>query len=1110
MKRFLQIALTTVFVLFTVALNAQVTSSSMSGRVSCTDGTLPGASVVVKHVPSGTIYGTTTNNDGRYTIQGMRIGGPYKVEVSYVGYHNSITEGINLKLGETYILNIKMIEKSQSLESVEIVEQSILASEKTGATTIINDDEILKLPTISREFNDFTRLNPQSNGNGSFAGRDSRYNNYTVDGAPFNNDFGISSGLPGGGTPISIDAIEEIAVNVSSFDIRQSGFTGANINAVTKSGDNQFKGTAYSFLRPTSFVGKTIGEDSIVGLPESMKQLYGVSLGGAIVKDKLFFFVNGEFENEKFPSDDMSWNPSEDGVSDAAAKISRTKISDLDRVKKLLIDKYGFDPGEYQNRANFSTKSYRLLARLDWNINKNNKFTLRYNDVKTMEDNATNGNSGPSNMQRGSRRNSKQSIAFSNSNYVKNNAVRSITGELNSIINNKISNSLIASYTNIADKRSSPLDGTGFENMPFVDIWQDGDQYMSFGYELFTKNNAVINNAMNITDNVSFYLGNHTLTAGISFDYKYFKNSYIRYGTGYYRYDSVDDFINHAENGIGAPIAFSLTYGFNGNEAPGVELDFGYGAIYVQDEWSIKDNLRLTYGIRLEKPFYLNTLEDNKSNYKELEFADGRHVDLSKWPNSNISVSPRVGFNWDIMGDRSIIVRGGTGLYTGYLPFAWFTNQPLYTNVIQNTVDYEGDLSKIKFVDDYHDILNDPELTDYFPQTSDSTNVLNQMCIVDPDFKFPQIWRTNLAVDIKLPFDMVLTLEGLYSKDINTANQQNINEAKPLSPIVETSGAQRDSWWTKNDDGEWITSNRIHQDIVGALMLTNGNKGYQYSFTAQLDKKFSYGFSGMLAYTHSISKISSTNPGDASASAWSSNVCVNSLNYPELGYANFSVPNRVMGALTYSYELDKAFGFSLSLYYSGSAQDRYSYTYKNDLNGDGNASDLMYIPTGADDINFVDIVNSEGAVVSTAAQQAEALMNYINNDKYLSANKGKYAERFAAVGPWINRIDAKALINLFTNFGSDKRYTLQLSLDCYNIGNLFNSEWGVYKYHGLGTNNYIQLVKFAGMEEGGETPTPTYQLNATSVEQFNADAKFMNNVILSNAWQMLVGIRLLF
>lgn len=1110
MKRFLQIALTTVFVLFTVALNAQVTSSSMSGRVSCTDGTLPGASVVVKHVPSGTIYGTTTNNDGRYTIQGMRIGGPYKVEVSYVGYHNSITEGINLKLGETYILNVNMIEKSQSLESVEIVEQSILASEKTGATTIINSDEILRIPTITREFGDFTRLNPQSNGSGSFAGRDSRYNNYTVDGAPFNNDFGISSGLPGGGTPISIDAIEEIAVNVSSFDIRQSGFTGANINAVTKSGDNQFKGTAYSFLRPTSFVGKTIGEDSIVGLPESMKQLYGVSLGGAIVKDKLFFFVNGEFENEKFPSDEMSWNPSEDGVSDAAAKISRTKISDLDKVKKLLIDKYGFDPGEYQNRANFSTKSYRLLARLDWNINQNNKFTLRYNDVKTMEDNATNGNSGPSNMQRGSRRNSKQSIAFSNSNYVKNNTVRSITGELNSTINNRISNSLIASYTHIADERSSPLDGTRFENMPFVDIWQDGDQYMSFGYELFTKNNTVINDAINITDNMSFYLGNHTITAGISFDYKYFKNSYIRYGTGYYRYNSVDDFINHAKDGIGAPIAFSLTYGFNGSEAPGVELNFGYGAIYVQDEWSIKDNLRLTYGIRLEKPFYLNTLEDNKSNYKEIEFAEGRHIDLSKWPNSKISVSPRIGFNWDIIGDRSIIVRGGTGLYTGYLPFAWFTHQPLYTNVIQNTVDYEGDLSKIKFVDDYHEILNDAELSDYFPQTSDSTNVLNQMCVVDPDFKFPQIWRTNLAVDIKLPFDMVLTLEGLYSKDIYTASQQNINEAEPLNSIVETNGVQRDSWWTKNDDGEWVTSNRINQDIVGAIMLTNGSEGHQYSFTAQLDKKFSYGFSGMLAYTHSISKVTSTNPGDATSAAWSSNVCVNSLNHPELGYANFSVPNRVMGALTYSHELDKAFGFSLSLYYSGSAQDRYSYTYKNDLNGDGNASDLMYIPTGADDINFVDIVNSEGAVVSTAAQQAEALMNYINNDKYLSANKGKYAERFAAVGPWINRIDAKALINLFTNFGSDKRYTLQLSLDCYNIGNLFNSTWGVYKYHGLGTYNNIQLVKFTGMEEGGETPTPTYQLNATSVKQFNDNAKFMNNVALSNAWQMLVGVRLIF
>lgn len=1098
MKKLLRFALLLVTVLFTYSAIGQVTTSSMTGRISGNNETLPGATVIAKHVPSGTTYGTVTNEDGRFTIQGMRVGGPYSVDISYVGFHSTRYENINLKLGETYVLNVKLVEDSQDIAGVEIIGTSSLASEKTGASTNISQESITGLPTITREIGDFTRLNPQSNGRGNFAGRDARYNNFTVDGAAFNNNFGLSSGLPGGGSPISIDAIEEISVNISSYDIRNSNFTGANINAVTKSGDNTFKGTVYSFLKPGAFNGNKIDTTEIKGANDAFKQLYGASIGGPIIKDKLFFFLNGEYESEVYPNSGQAWNPRADESVEPSNEllIARTTVSDLQQMKDHLQNTYGYDAGEFQNRPNFKNQSYRILARLDWNINQNNKLTLRYNDVKSTADVSTNRNSAPN--PRGSARNSIQSIAFTNSNYIMTNVVRSITGELNSIINNQIANKLLLSYTHIADKRDSNSD-----EFPFVDIYKDGDQYMSFGYELFTKNNAVINNVANITDNISFYLGNHTVTAGLAFDYLYFKNSYLRYALGYYRYASMEDFFNDAK-----PLAYGLTYGYNNTDAPGAELSFGYGSLYAQDEWSINELFRLTYGLRIEMPFYLNKLDDNPSNYKEYEFKDGRKIDLAKWPNSKPLFSPRVGFNWDVNGDQSFQVRGGSGLFTGLLPFVWFTNQPTNSGVIQNTVELREDRvpEDFNFSTNYKDVI--ARYPDLFPNAP-SDGLPGSLCFVDPEFKLPQVWRSTLAADVKLPWDMIFTVEGVVSKDVNVVMQQNINELDPSGKIIQ-GGAERDSWYVKQDDGSWKKNNRIHKEFSYAMMLSNASKGYQYSITAQLEKKFSFGLEGLVAYTHAVSKDLTTNPGSSANSAWSSNTALNSLNDPELSWSNFSIPHRVLGALTYSHNLDKVFGFSISLYYSGSHQDRYSYTYNKDMNGDGVNSDLMYIPKDASEIVFKDVTDKEGNIVMSAADQSAAFMDYIDGDKYLSKHKGEFAQRFGALGPWVNRYDAKVLINLFHDFGTNRNYTLQLSLDFKNVANMFKSTWGVYKTHGLANYNNIRPLKFEGMLDGGETPTPQFTLNASNINSFKNSAKFVNNVTLSNAWSMLLGIRFIF
>lgn len=1094
-----------VMIIVALSLNcgvfAQVTTSGMKGRVVDENRQpLPGTTVIAVHEPSGTQYGTITNNDGYYQINGMRTGGPYKVDVSFVGYATASYKDLQLSLGDEYPLNVVLSESNVALG--DVVVQAARTVERTGTNTSISSRQIQTMPTISRSINDFTRVSPYAGSGNSFAGRDGRYNNITIDGAAFNNNFGLSSNnLPGGDAqPISLDAIEEISVNVSPFDIRQSNFTGASINAVTKSGDNQFKATAYTFLRPKSFTGEKVGDKIVPDAKEKSQHTYGLSLGGPIIKNKLFFFVNGELEKQKYPG--IEWRASTTDGSDASAddKISRTTTADLETMRKHLIDTYGYDPGSYSNFGNFESENYKIMARVDWNINPNHKFTVRYNDVKSTNDQSVNNNSAPN--PRGDSRIGLQSMAFSNSNYNFTNYVRSITGELNSKFSNNVSNKLLASYTHIQDTR-----GSNSDPFPFVDIYKDGKQYMSFGYELFTYNNDVVNNTFNITNNVSVNLGKHTMTAGVSFDRMYFKNSYLRYALSYYRYASMEAFMNNE-----APTALGLTYGYNGNEAPGAELTFGMGALYVQDEFKVNENFKVTGGLRLERPFYFDDLKGNNA-IKELSFRDGMQLDVSQWPDAKFMLLPRVGFNWDINGDRSMVLRGGTGLFSGLLPFVWYTNQPTNSGVIQNTVEITNTatLANIRFEENWRDqVAANPSL---FPSTpvEKAPGTIN---VVSPDFKLPRVWRSTLGFDYELPYDMTFTVEGMYSKDIYAIVQQNVNE-KVLNSTdapVFSGSDDRNHWFTNlpNDDTYVIyknmkKDNRINSGISNAMVLDNTRKGYQYSLMAQLTKKFSYGISGMVAYTYSMAKDMTSNPGSSANSAWSSNVAVNSLNDPGMSFSGFNVPHRLVGAVTYRAEYFNHLATSFSLFYSGSHQGRMSYVYGNDMNGDGNSSDLMYIPKTKDELIFTDIV-SNGNVVATAAQQSEAFWNYVQNDDYLSENKGKYAERFGKLEPWRNRFDMKISQEVFSNLGASRKGVLTVSLDILNVGNLLNKDWGSYQYFGLSSYDNIKLLKVAGYQNG----QPVYQLNASNIDYFKENARFVDNVSTSSTWGMMLGIKLSF
>lgn len=1091
-------------ILCSVMVNAQgVTTSVMNGRILDGNGApLPGATVVAVHEPSGTNYGTTTLGNGTFMFTGMRVGGPYTVTISFVGYASIVYKDIDLKLGETYVLNAELKETTTELKEVVVsaVRNPILSSQRTGTQTNISRREVINLPTLTRSITDLSRLTPQAQGN-SFAGRDGRFNSITVDGAAFNNNFGLSSNpLPGGeAQPISLDAIDQVTVNIAPFDVRLSQFTGASINAVTRSGDNTFKGSFYTFQRPGSFTGSTVDGTDIAGANSRSSVNYGLSLGGPIVKNKLFFFVNGEFEKVKIPG--VDWKPSTDGVENAAALISRTTEADLIRVRDHLINTYGYDPGKYKDFDPFKNQNTKFLVRLDWNINPKNKFTIRYNDVVGTSDQQTNATSGPLSL-RGSARIGNKSLAFSNSFYGFKNTVRSLTGELNSVFARNISNKFLASYTYVQDTRTSPS-----ELFPFVDIWtgyvnnaNQGDQYMSFGYELFTRNNDVVNKTLSITNNTTINFKNHTITAGASFDRLFFRNAYIREGTSYYRYRSVDDFINNAD-----PIGFGVTYGYNGEDAPGSELTFGLGAVYAQDEWKVLPNLKLSFGLRVERPFYFNKLDENP-NITALNFADGKKMDVGAWPDPQFLFSPRLGFNWDVKGDRSLQVRGGSGIFTGLLPFVWFTNQPTNSGLIQSPeiswAAGNANLVGLDFHPDYKQfILDNPGL---FPQTPGVLPNGAGLAEVSKDFKLPQVWRSNLAVDVELPYNMVFTGEFLYGKDINAVQQININE-KPADNVMV--GADNRPFWTYNNVAAVQNPIRRYEpNIANAIVLTNTNKGFQYSATAQLTKNFSNGITGMFAYTYSVAKDISSNPGSSASSAFSSNTGVGSLNNPSLSYSNFSTPHQLVGFVSYKIDYAKMFSTTISVSYKGYQTGRWSYTYSNDLNNDGNSSDLMYIPRDPSEITFVNYTPT-GGVLMTAAEQSDAFFAYLESNEYLSEHKGEYAERFGHVQPWVHRFDVKIIQDIFKNLGS-RKYTVQLSLDLLNVGNMINDNWGTTSYVPLASFENIRPLTMVGRPTA--TTAPTFRLNANTVDDFNKGVKPTKLLSTSNTWGAMIGLRFIF
>ncbi|QCX00304.1 TonB-dependent receptor [Aggregatimonas sangjinii] len=1046
-----------ILILFLCGLSAmaQVTTANIRGTVADDQGPLLGANVVAVHTPTGTTYGAISNEDGRFNLLNLRVGGPYEVTISYIGFKEQKQSDIFLSLGQTFNIDATLISESQALDEVVVIsdQSGTFGSDRTGAETSVGRRELTRLPTISRSTNDFTRLEPTATSDGSFGGRNDQYNNFSLDGAIFNNPFGLDAAQPGGqtnATPISIDAIEQIQVTTAPYDVTQSGFTGASVNAVTKSGTNEFRGTVYGFFRNDDLTGGKINGDDIFKTGLEQKQ-YGISIGGPIIKNKLFFFAN-------FESDDLT-DSGTDGLvpntGTGAANETRVLESDFQLVDNLLrqvvIGQDGqgndifYNPGRFKD-FNYDSKSTKGILKLDWNINDKNRFAIIYNWLNASREQPANRNAiafrGPN----------ASVLQFENAGYEINNNISSIQMELNSTLTDEVVNKLQVGYTHFDDFRnpfSSPapsiqiLDATG------------SSSYIIAGHEPFSINNELDQKVLQITNNMNIFKGNHTYTVGFSFEKFQFDNSFNlgAYGAQgvFFPTTTITDFPEFASSGqlqsaFDAAIASNRALEENGTGNPGgwslAETNVGQMSFYAQDDWNVAENFKLTYGVRFDRPLYFDTREKIRENIERKGGANGTYIpsieytdpdtntaiflDSERLPTTKWLISPRVGFNWDIKNDKTLQLRGGSGLFTGRFPFVWLGNQ------VQG-VDF------------------------FFYQ------------LVDPDYQWPQVWRTNLGLDKKFDNGLVLTADVSYTKDINAAHVQNYGLSAPSGTLA---GPDNRAVYTNDDKSQ------IFGGPTSAFVFTNSDQGRIFNAAVKAQKTWENGFFAQLAYSFLDAKEVNSIDAEITGDAFAGNAVVGNANTDVLSFSRYGNKHRFVGVISKQFKT----GTTVSTFFEYAQGGRFNYIYGGDINNDGSGiNDLLYVPTSGElsQMNF------------SGTGQAEAFEQFIQQDDYLSGIRGEYAERYAGLSPWRSSWDVKILQDIKIN----EKNKFQLSLDVLNVGNLINSNWGV--------TERVSFDQVLGVSVD-ENNVPTYTYDENLVDTFTADTRLLSR------WRAQVGVRYIF
>jgi Carboxypeptidase regulatory-like domain len=1077
-------ALATVALSRPAAVAAQgVTTAAIAGIVSDSSGApLEGARVVAVHVPSGTEYAAVTRADGRFTVPGMRVGGPYRVSVTMLGYRREVQDQIQLTLGGTADLRFALARASVELEPVTVTAASnpVFSAERTGAATTISTTQIDHLPTISRRVEDLLRLTPQYSPMAfgfSFAGQDNRLNNTTIDGSYFNNSFGLA-GQPGdrtGVAPISLDAIQQVQVNVAPYDVRQGNFVGAGVNMVTKSGTNDYSGSLYYNGRDNSFVGTDAGPNTFN--PGTFKYHdVGVALGGPIIRNRLFFF--GSFENDGQTAPGTTFLANTGGQA-VTGNVTRVLASDLDSLSHYLKNNFNYVTGPYQG-YDFKVPSTRFLARLDYNLNDRNKLSLRYNLLNSSSDILV---SNSSSLGFGSRRTSLDALNFANSNYAILENIRSVVGEWNSSIGRNMSNNFIVGYTTSDESRKN-ISPPWF---PEVEILQGGRSYTTFGFEPFTPDNQLFYHSYQLQDNYTIYLPKHSLTFGVSVEKYHSTNVFFPGAQSVYVYNSLADFYSDANAYINHTVPtdtvrlFQYRYSnIPGQSQPVQPLDVLYSGVYAQDEWRPIANLTLTGGLRIDAPNFTNTAYDNPVA-DTMTFRDGSgapvHYNSGALPGVNLLFSPRLGFNYDVRGEQKTQIRGGSGIFTGRPAYVWISNQ------IGNT----GVLTGFKQATNTTLYHFNPNPDAYKPPVDSITGAPAssfELALTDPNFKFPQVWRSNIAVDQRLPWGLTGTAEFLYSKDVNGIAYINANLPRPQAAF---GGPDHRPRWT---------SNKIYSAVSDATVLTNEGRGYSWNLAFSIERSFRNGLFAMLGYTYGVSR-NTVDAGSIAFGSWTGNPVSFDPNNPAPGYSQFSPGPRVYGSVAYSHDIIGIGPTSVGLYFEGRSAGNGSYVYSGDMNGDGaSGNDLIYVPRNTSEMNFVS--ETVSGTTYTPAQQAAAWDAFISQDSYLSSRRGGYAQRNAVFLPMVYRADVSISQDVGTSIAG-RPHRLQIRLDILNVTNFLDHNWGVSQ--GFVTT---RPLSFVGVDATG---APTYRLAAIGGQLISQS--FQKVVTTADVWRMQLGVRYL-
>jgi hypothetical protein len=1019
---------------FMVALTSfgQITTSTLSGVVKNSKGEiLVGATVHAVHQPTGSEYKSQTNKLGVYAIPAVRPGGPYLVHVSYVGFKMKEVSDVNTSLGLTTNVDVVLEEESLTLKEVTVSagRNNTFSKDRTGASQVFGRRELQSIPiTGARTINGITKYNPLGDGS-SFGAVDSRLNNFTIDGSQFNNGFGLGSSAQAGGrtgsSAISLDAIDQLQVNIAPFDIRQSGFVGAGINAVTRSGTNKLEGSYYQTQRDNS--SRYVG-DKAYGVPVTAAKfdevVRGFRLGSPIIKNKLFIFGNYEFLEKTEPG--TTWTSA--GSPLGGSQVTRVQYNDMKTLSDFMATKFGYQTGPWEGYSN-TNASKKFLVRVDWNINDKHKLTARYvHHNSDAEINISNSQSAGA----GNRTTIFNSMSFQNSGYIIMDNTRSGVLELNSKFSNTLHNNLIVGYDKQIEDRAymSPL-------FPTIDI-ADGSaarvNYISVGFDPFTPGNKLNYGTFHVTDNLTKYMDKHTVTVGLNFEKYKSNNLFYPASNGVYIFNSLADFYTAANQSLAAngapstqaPYRFQMRYSaLPGGVEPMQVLKTSRLDLYAQDEYQLKQNIKLTAGIRTAIIGFDNTAIENPA-VTAMSFAGGEKFNTSTLPKTQLLLEPRFGFNWDVDGKKKTQVRGGTGVFTGRPPYVFVSNQVGNNGVLTGFIDVSGAAAAA------YGFTTNPQK--YFTPSTPTLPSTFDLAFTDENYKFPQVWKTNIAVDQKLPYGFVGSVEFLYNKNLNSVHYYNANLDLPIGNFA---GVDKRSVWARTDAGV-----RVNDNVSMGAVLSNNSEPWYNAISVKLEKPLSKGLFGSIAYTKSNAK-DFMSAGSIASGTWQSIRAINGNNNPLLSNSDFLVPQRAVGLLGYRIEYGKKYGgaTSITLGYVGQQSGGFSYFVAGDLNGDRvSNNELIFVPQKGSDIKFLPL--TVGTTVYTEAQQQAAFEAYIAQDEYLNSRRGDYAERNGAFLPWLHRFDLSIVQDLFVNVKGQKN-TVQFRFDILNFGNMVNDKWGV-------------------------------------------------------------------